>query len=178
MRRLAGSYVYWYNNKYERVGYLFQDRFISEPVENDAYLLTVSRYIHQNPLKAGLATHIEDYTWSSYQDYSSGKGITDVDFILNILDSDRKVALEQFEKFTRTPSEDKCLEIKAPVFRITDEKLNEIISNKYQVKASMIKNEPREKMRSILKEIMENEGVSTRQLARITGVSLGIIWRL
>ncbi len=34
MRRLAGSYVYWYNNKYERVGYLFQDRFISEPSAN------------------------------------------------------------------------------------------------------------------------------------------------
>ena len=35
------------------VGHLFQDRFKSEPVENDAYFLTVLRYIHQNPVKAG-----------------------------------------------------------------------------------------------------------------------------
>lgn len=37
MKRIAGSYVYWYNWKYYRKGHLFQDRFKSEPVENDAY---------------------------------------------------------------------------------------------------------------------------------------------
>ena len=178
MRRLAGSFVYWYNNKYERIGNLFQDRFISEPVESDPYLLTVSRYIHQNPLKAGLTKRIEDYSWSSYHDYISGNGITDADFILYLFDSRRKIALEQFKKFTGANSDDQCLEIKAPTFRITDEKLSEIISDKYQIKAAMIKNEPREKMRSIIKEILDNESVSTRQLARVTGISLGIIWRL
>ena len=53
-RRLGAQYVYWYNGKYERVGHLFQDRFRSEPVEDDAYLLSVLRYIHQNPVKAGI----------------------------------------------------------------------------------------------------------------------------
>ena len=42
-------------------GYLFPDRNKSELVEEDAYSLTVLRYIHQNPLKAGLADHIEVY---------------------------------------------------------------------------------------------------------------------
>ena len=54
MRRICGSYVLWYNKKYDRVGYLFQDRFKSEPVEDEAYFLTVLRYIFQNPLKAGV----------------------------------------------------------------------------------------------------------------------------
>jgi len=54
MRRICGSYVYWYNKKYARIGNLFQDRFKSEPAEDDAYFLTVLRYIHQNPCKAGL----------------------------------------------------------------------------------------------------------------------------
>ena len=54
MRRIGGSYVYWYNHKYERVGNLFQDRFKSEVVEDDTYFLTVLRYIHQNPAKAGI----------------------------------------------------------------------------------------------------------------------------
>jgi REP element-mobilizing transposase RayT len=54
MRRICGSYVYWYNKKYQRTGNLFQDRFKSETVENDNYFLIVLRYIHQNPLKAGL----------------------------------------------------------------------------------------------------------------------------
>ena len=54
LKRIAGSYVYWYNWKYHRSGHLFQDRFKSEPVENDIYFLTVIRYIHQNPVKAGV----------------------------------------------------------------------------------------------------------------------------
>ena len=55
-KRIGASYVYWYNWKYNRTGHLFQDHFKSEPVEDDTYLLTVLRYIHQNPLKAGI-TH-------------------------------------------------------------------------------------------------------------------------
>ena len=43
LKRIAGSYVYWYNWKYGRSGHLFQDRFKSEPVEDDAYFLTVLR---------------------------------------------------------------------------------------------------------------------------------------
>jgi len=45
MRRICGSYVLWYNKKYDRIGYLFQDRFKSEPVADDIYFLTVLRYI-------------------------------------------------------------------------------------------------------------------------------------
>ncbi len=47
LKRIAGSYVYWYNWKYRRIGHLFQDRFKSEPVDDDGYFLTVLRYIHQ-----------------------------------------------------------------------------------------------------------------------------------
>lgn len=43
MRRMYGSYVYWYNHKYQRIGNLFQDRFKSEPVEDDTYFLVVQR---------------------------------------------------------------------------------------------------------------------------------------
>ncbi len=65
-RRICAQYVYWYNGKYERVGHLFQDRFRSEPIENDAYLLSVLRYIHQNPVKAGMVHDMADYPYSSY----------------------------------------------------------------------------------------------------------------
>ena len=48
-KRLGVRYVYWYNWKYKRTGHLFQDRFKSEPVEDDSYFLAVLRYIFQNP---------------------------------------------------------------------------------------------------------------------------------
>ena len=70
MRRICRTYVLWYNKKYGRVGNFFQDRFKSEPVENDAYFLTVLRYIFQNPIKAGIVKKPENYRWSNYIDYS------------------------------------------------------------------------------------------------------------
>ena len=70
-KRIGGRYVYWYNVKYQRVGHLFQDRFKSEPVEDDSYFLTVIRYIHQNPVKAGLCKNIKDYKYSSYAEYNT-----------------------------------------------------------------------------------------------------------
>ena len=53
MKKVAGSYAYYFNHKYDRSGHLFQDRYGSEAIEDDAYLLTVIRYIHRNPDKGG-----------------------------------------------------------------------------------------------------------------------------
>ena len=62
---------WWYNKKYDRSGHLFQERFKSEPVEDEKYLATVFRYIHQNPIKAGIEDRIGNYKWSSYFEYKS-----------------------------------------------------------------------------------------------------------
>ena len=66
MKRIGTRYVLYFNEKYGRVGHLFQDRFKSEPIETDEYFLTVLRYIHQNPLKANMCKKLEDYAYSSY----------------------------------------------------------------------------------------------------------------
>jgi len=58
MRRICGSYVFWYNKKYDRIGYFFQDRFKSEPVDDEVYFLVELRYIFQNPLRAGITNKI------------------------------------------------------------------------------------------------------------------------
>ncbi|AOY77877.1 hypothetical protein [Clostridium formicaceticum] len=59
MEKIGVSYVWYYNWKYKTTGHLFQDRFRSEKIEKEDYLLTVIRYIHQNPLKAGTVKRIE-----------------------------------------------------------------------------------------------------------------------
>ena len=48
IKRIASSYVYYYNHKYSRDGHLFRERFKSEPVNDMAYFVTLLRYIHQN----------------------------------------------------------------------------------------------------------------------------------
>lgn len=53
-KRIGVSYAWFYKWKYYAVGHVFQDRFKSEKVEYDAYLMTVIRYIHRNLIKAGI----------------------------------------------------------------------------------------------------------------------------
>ncbi|MEL7657128.1 MAG: hypothetical protein AAGU75_14620 [Bacillota bacterium] len=79
MKRISVSYVSWFNRKYGRCGHLFQDRFKSEVVEADEYLLMVLRYIHRNLIKTGEAT---TYHWSSYREYLEESRLVDREFAL------------------------------------------------------------------------------------------------
>ena len=70
-------YTQRYNRLYYRSGHLFQGRYKSIIVENDAYLLQLSYYIHRNPLRAGMVKRRADYRWSSYRFYGYGKKAPD-----------------------------------------------------------------------------------------------------
>jgi REP element-mobilizing transposase RayT len=174
MRRIGASYVYWYNLKYDRYGHLFQDRYKSEVVEDESYFLTVLRYIHQNPIKAGMVPDVGSYKWSSYIEYIGKKEIVDTDFILGLFSRDRKKALESFEAFHRISNDERCLDISENK-RLTDKIAIEIIKSKCRVNCcseiqSMGKNQ-RDRYLKLLKE----EGLSTRQIARLTSISRGIV---
>jgi len=69
MRALMDSYVKFFNKKYKREGGLFQGKFKAVLVENDIYLLHLTRYIHLNPLKIGIPLKmLEDY-YCSYGEF-------------------------------------------------------------------------------------------------------------
>jgi len=65
MRRLSKLYTTNFNEKYKLVGHLFQGRYMSVLIEDDAYFLQISRYIHRNPVKANMVAYPLDYPWSS-----------------------------------------------------------------------------------------------------------------
>lgn len=69
MKKLNIKYAIYYNKIEKRYGHVFQDRFRSEAVESDKYLIGALRYIHNNPVKAGITKNILDYSWSSAKDY-------------------------------------------------------------------------------------------------------------
>jgi putative transposase len=73
MQWLGVTYTNRFNPRHERCGHLFQGRFKSMLVQNDAYLLQLSYYIHRNPLRAGMVQRLADYRWSSYNAYAYGK---------------------------------------------------------------------------------------------------------
>lgn len=117
LRKVLSSYVYWYNSKYERVGNLFQDRFKSEPIEDDKYFLCCVRYILQNPLKTNIY-NIWEYKWSSAsllkKDISSFVNVTKIENYFK----DK----EQMYQFLEDKEENKFIEWESKI-KLTDERL-------------------------------------------------------
>ena len=72
MQSLEVTYSAYFSKKYEKIGHLFQNRFLSKPVETSEYLMQVCRYVHKNPVKAGISS-IDNYKWSSYKEYINVK---------------------------------------------------------------------------------------------------------
>lgn len=178
MRRICGSYVLWYNKKYSRIGYLFQDRFKSEPIEDYSYFLTVLRYIFQNPVKAGIVTKVQNYVWSNYTDYIKGNDITDTDFALSIFHIDREKALSSFIEFINQENDDKCMG-KPDRRQIKDDDAIKIIKERCIIDyATDIQKFNVNKRNSCLKDLKGIHGLSIRQIERLTGISRGIIQRV
>lgn len=102
MRRINVSYAFYFNQKYNRTGHVFQDRYKSEPVDTEGYLLTVLRYIHNNPVKAGLVTEPAGYRWSSFLEYVDPDRAMFVDTgeVLGIFSQNQKEALKAFAEYS------------------------------------------------------------------------------
>ena len=69
MAKILASYAHYYNYRHQRIGYVFQDRYKSQCVETEDYFWSCVRYIHLNPVKAGLCKNIDDYNHSSINEY-------------------------------------------------------------------------------------------------------------
>jgi len=67
MHGLNGGHTGYFNRKYGRVGHLFQGRYRGILVERESYLIPLSRYVHLNPVRAGVVDRPEEYQWSSYR---------------------------------------------------------------------------------------------------------------
>ena len=177
IKRISASYVLWYNKKYGRCGHLFQERFKSEPVETDSYLLTVLRYIHQNPMEAGMCKHMLDYRWISYREYIQEPIIVDTEMCLKQLSSDNDIAISIFIEYMNEKNKDICLDMD-DYFKLTDaEVISEI--HKLGIKnISELQQLDKINRNEILKRIKAIKGVSLRQLSRLTGISKSVIGEL
>lgn len=181
IKRIATSYAIYYNKKYSRIGHVFQDRYKSECVDNERYLLSVIRYVHQNPVKAGAGT-IAGYRWSSYQEYfSNSKKYIDKFIILKMFNEDINTAREQFREFNNLyvneqhidENEDKFAEL-GSVKEFIDDYMA-YIGLSYR---DLRKPENRKNLRSLIKEVFTTYSVSVRYISDILGVGREIIRKL
>jgi putative transposase len=102
MRHINGIYTQRYNRRYRKDGQLFRGRYKAVTVAGDSYLLEVLRYIHRNPLKAGLVTNLDDFRWSSHKGYIARAKKWDwlyKDFLLSLFSDKRGQAKKAYIEF-------------------------------------------------------------------------------
>lgn len=100
MQNINTSYTVYANKRHKRFGHLFQGRYKAFIVDKESYLMELSRYIHLNPVRAGIVKAAGEYKWSSYKEYMNGKQtITDTEDTLYLISSKRHEAIRKYEEF-------------------------------------------------------------------------------
>ncbi len=177
MKSIAARYAFSYNKRYKRNGVLFQGRYLSKVVENRGYFLRVLRYIHANPVKAGISDTMGDYVYSSYNDYFSCRKPLcrlDTNYAQTVLPlphllkyhTEEENKLKDFIADEATPPAMLDEEACAIVCRVVG------CAYAHDIESMPVP------MRDAAIKMLCNEGISMRQVSRITGVSRGIIKRL
>lgn len=167
MHKLLTRYAGYYNFKYTRSGPLIENRYKSEPIEDEVYYLSLVRYIHQN------ASDMTGYKWSSYKSYIDGDGIADTDDVLDMFSRDGEEAVKLFVEFHQdTEMTDFFI---SETKRLTDEQLKRkmrgVLGEEIEI-SKLPKKERDEKL-----AILRDNGFTIGELERITGISRSIVTR-
>ena len=168
MKRICCSYAYYYNEKYGRSGHLFQERYRSEAIKDDKQLLAAVRYIHNNPQKAGICRR-EEYTWSSWREYVERATIVRPDLVLDIVGGK-----EAFLTFSESADEGHFLDDDRKE-RISDAQGQEIIQTVLKLKSGTQLQKMDKEGRDAALRLLKEEGLSVRQIERLTGINRGVV---
>lgn len=147
MQCLNTRYAKYYNKKYNRVGYVFRDRYKSEGIYSEEHLYNCIQYIYNNPVKAGICLKAEEYPYSNYKKIT-GNTTDDYSFI-DIEKDTEKMCKEALEEFLQNNNIN-LLELKNDKTKL--KKLVILLKDKYNVSFRKISKEiniSREKLRRI-----------------------------
>jgi len=190
MKRVEVSYAYYFNKKHGRIGHLFQDRYKSETIDSNEHLLAAVRYIHKNPVKAGIVKSEGDYEWSSFNAYTRDNTLlpsVNIEYILGMFAKERKRAIKLFKEFSGLEGNEDFMdvgidgekdnrEIKGVMAsrKVVDEILT---SRGLKLEHLRLKqyNEIRNEIISLLKR---KSDLSIRQIAELLEINRGVIQRI
>lgn len=167
MKKVGVCYAQYFNGKYDRTGHLFQDRFKSEIISDNAQLLSVYRYILQNPQKAGFC-NAELYPWSSYHEYGKHNALTDTSMLQSLI-GDKSA----FQRFIRRSDDSEHMDVE--IRKKNDEWALATIKETLNVTSgTQLQNLSRIKRNEAI-ALLKNKGLSVRQIERLTGISRGVV---
>ncbi len=108
MQNLSFRYTRWVNGKKTRTGHLFQGRYKAILVDADTYLLELVRYIHLNPVRAGMVENPEEYAWSSHRAYLGMETLPwlETDWVLSQFAKRLKTCRRRYEAFVQAGKEE------------------------------------------------------------------------
>ena len=151
MHKVNTLYAMYYNKKYNRVGYVFRDRYKSQVIYSEKQLYTCINYIHNNPVKAGICRLASEYEYSSYNEYI--KNMEEIQRNINGILIKEDI-LDKKENFLEI-EEEKEVEIKNAIEEYM--KINNI-------NFDTLKNE-RKNLKEIINMLKEYYGLSLRQIS-------------
>lgn len=174
MKRLGIRFAAAHNHRYQRNGPVFQGRYKSVPVIGTRYFLRVLRYIHQNPVKAGLAAAMESYPWSSYLDYFGTRRT-----VLCTVHTEYAQRLYDLEWLKNWHMQE---EFNAAAFSehpqmLPDETARMVCSVVAGCPPEQLSALPASRQHTLLRALILQEGVRVPQLARLSGIARGVIQR-
>jgi len=170
MKQMLGRYAMYFNAKYCRSGKLIGNRYKSISVEVDEYFIPLLLYVHMNPVKAGIALRPDDYPYSSCREYfrCNKTGLTDLNFVLGMIEIDSFKILHTIQN-SDFPLKDDLPKTKAEIQLAITNALGELSP----LEISGLKKAERNYYVNNLK----SEGLSVREIERLTGISRGTVSR-
>jgi REP element-mobilizing transposase RayT len=174
MKSIGVAYAWHYNKRYQHLGPVFQDRFRSEPVNDDAYFFTLLRYIHQNPIKAGMVEEVDQFVWSSWREFERGAFICSTQPVVSRMPLEDLRALV-FEPLPKTTV---ILDIDNDKRRKSDEDVCQFLIEEFGLRhVQDILLLSKERQKDAIR-LVRDYGASIRQIERLTGISFSIISRV
>lgn len=169
IKKIASSYVYYFNHKYDRIGHLFQDRYHSKAIEDDSYLLAAARYILRNPQKAGVCA-AQEYQWSSWQELESGAGLCKPQLLCEIVGGTQALKAYILAEDENDNADDRGAPKDASALNI----LRRISGLENPEDIAKL---PKQKRVAVIIEA-KKAGLTVRQLSRLTGLNRNTIQRI
>ncbi len=185
MKRINTSYATYYNKKYERVGHVFQDRYKSEAIESERYLLTVIRYIHNNPVKAGICADASQFAWSSYNEYVNKSlnimPLVEIEEVLGIYSNSKANAIKEFIEFTKTVDNTEYFENEDLTTKeAKKQKIDEYIGSFLEQESTTINEIKDDKVmrEKLICYLKGKPGASVRMISEVLGMDRNIVQRV
>lgn len=168
------------NKQNNRVGHVFQDRYKSEVIYNDSHLQQVIRYVHNNPIKAKVSKTLDQYKWSSFNEYISTNEVINENqrrLVLSYYSNDVK----KFINFHKEVDYNEYLEIKEDIETQRLDQAQNIIQNYFNQhgisETKEISKNPHH-LEMIIKNLLEKSKLSHRKIADLLEINRGDVHRV